>query len=187
MLIRQFKVVFYFAIIGVVVLLVLSTNDILFSYIESIIDFKGNNEQVGGSSFSMRVNQLLAAWGEMKRSPIIGNGYSWHYYYLQIFGGHPELLGFESLIFTVLCNSGILGVVVWGCYVFFLCYLPFHYLKRKEDIYTIVSFVFYYIAYACVTGDFSGYFFLWFYTIMFSMSYKGIVYSKRMLILKSLK
>lgn len=186
-LIREFKVMFYVAMISLVALLVLATNDILSDYIQSIFDFKGSNELANGSSFSMRINQLLAAFREMGRSPILGNGYCWHSYYLQTFGYHPDLLAFESLIFTILCDSGILGVAVWFGYVFLLCYLPFRYLKQKEDIYIIVSFVFYYIAYSCVTGDFSGYFFLWFYTIMFSMSYKGIVYSKRMLILKSLK
>jgi hypothetical protein len=173
--------------ISVVALFVLSTNDVLSDYIQSIFDFKGSNELANGSNFSMRTNQLLAAFREMGRNPIIGNGYSWHSYYLQTFGDHPDLLAFESLIFTVLCNSGILGVAVWLGYLFLLCFLPFRYLKQKEDIYIIVSFVFYYIAYACVTGDFSGYFFLWFYTIMFSLSYKKMKCLEQMLFLKSIK
>lgn len=186
-LIRQFKVVIYVAMISVVALFVLSTNDVLSDYIQSIFDFKGSNELANGSNFSMRTNQLLAAFREMGRNPIIGNGYSWHSYYLQTFGDHPDLLAFESLIFTVLCNSGILGVAVWLGYLFLLCFLPFRYLKQKEDIYIIVSFVFYYIAYSCVTGDFSGYFFLWFYTIMFSLSYKKMKSLEQMLFLKSIK
>lgn len=186
-LIRQFKVVIYVAMISVVALFVLSTNDVLSDYIQSIFDLKGSNELANGSNFSMRTNQLLAAFREMERNPIIGNGYSWHCYYLQTFGDHPELLAFESLVFTILCNSGILGVVVWGGYLFFLCFLPFYYLERKEDIYTIVSYVFYYIAFACVTGDFSGYFFLWFYIIMFCLSYKEKIYSKKILVLRTLR
>ena len=173
--------------ISVVALFVLSTNDVLSDYIQSIFDLKGSNELANGSNFSMRTNQLLAAFREMERNPIIGNGYSWHCYYLQTFGDHPELLAFESLVFTILCNSGILGVVVWGGYLFFLCFLPFYYLERKEDIYTIVSYVFYYIAFACVTGDFSGYFFLWFYIIMFCLSYKEKIYSKKILVLRTLR
>ena len=183
---RQFKIFLYSAAIGALLLLVLSFNDFLFGYVMSIFDFSDNNEIANGSSFSMRLNQLSAALKEMGKSPLWGNGYSWHSYYLTKYGDHPELLAFESLVFTILCDSGVWGVICWILYLILLLALPFYYLKQKEDIILIVCFVFYYFSYVCVTGDYAGYFFLWFYILMLGMSYKKDICAKKKIILEKL-
>lgn len=175
---RQIKVFLYTILIGVVLLLILSTNDFLYGYVASIFDLSDKNEIANGSSFSMRLNQLSAAFKEMARSPIIGNGYGWHLLYLQKYGGHPDLLGFESLVFTVICDFGVWGVLVWICYIISLLILPIRLLKNKESVTLIQCFVLYYVAYACVTGDFAGYYFLWFYVIMVAISYREIKVEK---------
>lgn len=183
---RQFKVLAYSLLIGLVFLLILSTNDFLYGYVASIFDWSDKSEVANGSNFSMRANQLMAAFKEMERSPIIGNGYSWHLYYLQSYDNHPELFGFESLVFTVLCDWGIWGVLVWIVYVISLLAVPHYLLKDSESVILIQCFVFYYVAYACVTGDYAAYYFLWFYVIMLGLSYRTNMVRKQNKILLNL-
>lgn len=79
----------------------------------SIVDTSGQNSNVSGSSIPMRLEQLEGTLVEIEESPLFGKGYGWTQYYMEEKGGHPILLAFESLIFIILCNSGIIGVFVW--------------------------------------------------------------------------
>jgi len=183
---RQIKLLLYSGLTCLLILLLITTNDLLFSYVSSIFDFSGDASVSQGSSFEMRFNQLGAALKEMKDSPFIGKGYNWHQYYMETEGDHPELLAFESLIFTILCNSGLLGVIIWVSYVLMLLFIPKFILKDKDDIIILQCLTCYYFVYSIITGDFGVRFFCWFYAILFGMSYHKIKLDSKLSVLKKI-
>lgn len=62
---------------------------------------------VGGSSFEYRLFQLKYTINHVADSPLFGMGWGAMYYK----GAHPDMNGWESIIFTTLFQSGYLGVV----------------------------------------------------------------------------
>jgi hypothetical protein len=132
------------------------------SYLLSITEFNGS--EAGGSSLSMRLDQLMGCFNEIRNDLFLGHGYEWHEYYNQIIGPHPILYGFESLIFVILCDQGIIGLFVW----IFFCFYYFH---CQKDIFFQLIFV-YYLSYSVTTGEF-GYmkYFLFFFSVMSAMKF----------------
>lgn len=139
----------------------------LSDYIGSIISPKEKADEVSGSSIELRMNQLEGAFDEISDNVLAGKGYGWNRDYQVKNGDHPVLLAFESLIFMILCNNGLLGFVFWGLY--FLLYL--HYVNSMvwEPKYRALfkTLIIFYFSYACITGDY-GYmaYFVLFYTLM---------------------
>jgi len=125
----------------------------------------GDNDAVRGSSFEMRIKQFEGCLSEIKNCFIEGKGFGWTGYYIREYGGHPTMLHFESLIIVVLCNMGLIGVLIWTM----MTYTIFRYNNIVERSYAAMLnalFVFY-VAYACITGEY-GYmqYFIIFYTLM---------------------
>ena len=113
----------------------------------------------------MRLNQLEGAIKEGSKNPLFGLGYGWTGYYHSLKGDHPVCLAFESLIYVIICNSGIFGFFLWT-------YMVVKYLKinRKMKLNENVLFdclMVYYLSYSCITGEY-GYMkmFLIFYVLM---------------------
>ena len=75
------------------------------------------------------------------------------------------MLFFESLIFVILCDSGIIGIILW----IIMSIMILRYNKRSVSTITILlnTLFIFYIAYACITGEY-GYmqYFILFYILM---------------------
>ena len=148
---KEFKFLFYLSIIVFLGLFffVISNNE-LANYLLSIIDFSGKSSQVSGSSLNMRINQLLGCFDILGNNLLIGNGFSWNTYYMNINGDHPVLLAFESLLFVVLCNSGFVGILLW-IYFFFNILRKRIYMLKQDKIY-LQMLLFAYLGFALLTG-----------------------------------
>lgn len=157
--------------VGVVVLLAyicLLTIPGLNEYLGSALD--QSSQDVRGSSIEMRLEQLDGAFKEVSSNFLIGHGYSWHSYYINTKGSHPSLLFFESLFYMVLCDQGILGIIVWVIFVLLYMKVNRFYVKDSTMLDCLIVF---YVSYSCITGEY-GYasLFMIFYIIMFYLSEK---------------
>lgn len=69
---------------------------------------------VGGSNMELRIRQVLYPFIEIKDNLLLGHGFGWCSTYLSINQNiHPILYGFETILSTVICQSGILGIVLY--------------------------------------------------------------------------
>lgn len=149
-----------FFILGV---FILSAIPPVYDYVSSI--FVKSGSDVGGSSLEMRLDQLAGAFEEINNNVLLGKGYGWSRDYVIQNENHPILLGFESIIFVVLCNNGIIGIILYGLFV----YLYFHYIKTnvsESDVPLFVSILVFYLAYETITGEFAFQHFMLFYTLV---------------------
>lgn len=64
---------------------------------------------ITGSSASFREYQFYYTLKQIKDNWLIGNGWGSMYY-----KDHPDMFGWESIIFTTLMQFGIFGVLLWG-------------------------------------------------------------------------
>lgn len=129
-------------------------------YVSSISDINNKEQNVNGSSVEMRLEQLNGALKEIRNCPFVGKGYGWTSNYLLTKGDHPVLLAFESYIFIILCDNGILGLLAWA-FTLILIYKESRKFKNRGNI--IFTLFITYITYSCVTGEY-GYLK---YTILF--------------------
>ena len=163
--VRNFKVMLAFTVLTIIGYFVLSNIPDLSSYIGSIADIHNNNQAVKGSSVEMRLAQLEGCFNEINNCYLQGKGFGWTGYYVSLRGDHPIILSFESLIYVVLCNSGFIGVGLWG--VMILKIMRFNMGFQRETSALLNSLLVFYIAYSCITGEY-GYmqFFIIFYVLM---------------------
>lgn len=140
-------------------------------YIASIANSNDSNTQ--GSSLDMRISQLEACFNIIKQNPIFGNGIGWTSWYLEKHvGGHPQALYFESLLFSVMCNMGIIGIVIWCIFAISYIRTVSYYVSEKPKRTILYSLFVFYLAYTGITGDY-GYLILMaiFYVIIMGYSY----------------
>lgn len=99
-------------------------------YLQSAVFFWDNSysEKAGivGSNIAMRENQLNSAIKIMEKNPIGGVGYNYQYYVAEK-GISTDLLGFESIVFKLLVEQGIIGLISF----FFVLYLLWKYTMEK--------------------------------------------------------
>ena len=144
---------------------------VLTKYIPSLSDYLGSiiaqssSSSIAGSSMEMRYGQLQGCIQEIQDTPLEGKGYGWTTYYSHNIGIHPTILGFESLIYVILCNSGILGVILW--IIMSLLIVLYNNWSERPIAALLNSMFVFYIAYACITGEY-GYmqYFILFYVLM---------------------
>lgn len=125
-----------------------------------------SSSEVGGSSIEMRLEQLDAAFDEVRNCMVFGKGYGYNSYYWTIHGTHPRLYSFESLIFVILCNYGLVGFLIWGI-MFYKIFRFSKQMREKSLGLFIVLLITYYISFTCITGEY-GYmkYFLIFYSLL---------------------
>lgn len=130
--------------------------------------FDQSSQNVRGSSIEMRLGQLEGAFAEIKNNFLLGHGYGWTSYYLTNHDSHPSLLYFESLLYIVLCDQGIMGIVFWTFFVLIYMQVNRTYVKDSTMLDCLVVF---YLSYSCITGEY-GYikFFVIYYIIMCFLS-----------------
>lgn len=139
-------------------------------YIASIAN--SNDSNTNGSSLDMRISQLEACVNIMNQNPFFGNGIGWTSWYLEKFDGHPQALYFESLLFSVMCNMGIVGIVIWCIFAISYIRTVSYYVSDKPKRTILYSLLIFYLAYTGITGDY-GYLMLMaiFYVIIMGYSY----------------
>lgn len=139
-------------------------------YMASIIS--SDDSETRGSSISMRLEQLEGCIQIVKDNFLTGKGYGWSNWYNETRGTHPKALWFESILFTVLVNTGILGMILWGFVI--IGYYKYIVVKIK-DTYTRAIFLalfLYYLVYSLITGDFGINYFLIFYVVLLGITPK---------------
>lgn len=162
---RNYKLLFYFFIIGAISYSIISEIPELSSYLGSITDINNKNADVSGSSFEMRINQLYGAIDIAQQNPLCGLGYGWTGYYQSLKGDHPVCLAFESLIYMIVCNQGILGFLIW--IILIVKYFKVNRMYKSKNVIIVSSLMVFYISYSCITGEY-GYMskFLIFYILI---------------------
>lgn len=143
---------------------VVQSNEDLSNLFASFTDITGENNNIKGSSISMRLNQFDGAVNEVKGVELVGKGFGWNNYYQSINGDHPILLAFESIIFILICNTGFIGILIWAFFFVLLFKLQRNILKKMPDVFLMDSFLIIYILYTIGTGDYG-------YTQIFSFYY----------------
>lgn len=161
---NKFRLSVRYLVYLVFILILISQIPYLATYIGSIMG--GGSDDISGSSIEMRLFQYAGCLQEFEDSPIFGKGYAWHKYYLDEFGDHPILFAFESLVYIVLCDGGLLGVIIWILFAV----LIYKYAKHNagENFVFVLMLFSFYFSYSCITGEY-GYmkFFMLFYILIF--------------------
>lgn len=141
-------------------------------YVNSVIN-PNSDTNVKGSSLDMRISQLYGCIGIIDNSPFFGKGIGWTGWYIAKYDGHPQALYFESLLFSVLCNMGGVGIVLWCVLCYMYCLTIKRYFVKKKNKAVLYALLIYYLAYTGITGDY-GYLpqFVLFYTVLFSLCKK---------------
>ena len=140
-------------------------------YFSDVSDIS-DRSNISGSNLEMRLSQLRGCFKEINDCMLIGKGFAWHSYYMSIKVVHPEILAFESLIFVILCDHGILGIFIYASMVIILLYTQRLFIKDYTDRLLLTCYVVFYLSYCIFTGDYS-YMKIWllFYYITFSEMY----------------
>lgn len=136
----------------------------------SMIDVSGDKYDMHGSSIPMRLNQLDGTISEIQQNGFwVGKGYGWTSYYIKTYGIHPVMSSFESLIFYVLLNSGVLGAICWSIFFLLIFRCNRKYITSKQDVFLLDAYTIIYISYAIGTGEY-GYisFFSMFYALLYA-------------------
>lgn len=92
---------------------------------------------IHGSSFSMRVEQVLYPFVLVADNFLFGKGFGWHTYYLSEHELHPVLQGFESIITVAISDGGFCGLILWS----YLFYISYKYSSLKDKKKNIIRFL----------------------------------------------
>lgn len=165
---HKFRYFVYAAIAALVIiyglpLISTTANDYLMSI------FSTDNE-IQGSSVSMRLDQMEGCFNIVADSLIFGKGYDWTGAYNAVYGQHPVALYFESIVFYILCNTGILGFFIWGYFVY-LYYKLVEKLNDKTLKLVLLSMLVYFLVFTLITGLFGLKYFILFYTLSIGSIY----------------
>lgn len=161
---RNIRYIFIFISFLIISFFVISLTP-LSGYIDSIVSPQKSDTEISGSSLDMRLNQLDGALYEIRDNVILGKGYGWNRYYQKNNGDHPVLLAFESLLFVILCNNGLLGFIVWFIYfVIYYKYVNSRFLNLKEKT-LFKSIMCFYIIFSFITGEYE---YMWFFVLFFT-------------------
>lgn len=142
-------------------------------FLNSIVFFWQESEKtVSGSSFLLRIGQLYSSFeiiSSNSNSLLFGLGHNWcNMYALSHDGMHPDLYGFESIVFVGLIEFGIIGFFFLTLGLYFL-YLELSLKFGKSSVITAV--VFGYLTFQVFTGDYSSDHFLIFTLLMIKNQY----------------
>lgn len=167
---RNFKYVLYGAIGTTgIYLFIITLLPSLQDFALSIIDSDSRN--VSGSSINMRIDQLYGCFDIIKYNLLEGMGYDWTMYYMADKVVHPVLLAFESVIYVVLCNQGLLGMGIWTIFIGWLIYdiRGFTDLTSRAMLLGILA---YYLIFSTITGEY-GYmkYFILYYIVAIGFCY----------------
>jgi hypothetical protein len=166
---RNWKIFAFTFIAAIIAFFVIESNESLSNLFSSFTDVTGKKSEVKGSSITMRLNQLQGAFDEIEDHLLVGKGYNWSNSYLAVNEVHPVLLGFESLIFIVLCNHGLVGIGIWVTFFILLFRTQRKMELSRDDVLLMDCMVIIFFSYAILTGEY-GYlsFFAAYYVFLMS-------------------
>lgn len=115
------------------------------AFLESSIFFWNDKlrdqNDIGGSSMALRLDQITYCFTEVKKNILFGKGFGWTRYYLDnIRDFHPRLAGFENIISFAVCNGGIFGLFLW----FYMIFRSYKYSianTQEKKFYSLLSLV----------------------------------------------
>ena len=89
-------------------------------FFESTVLFWDDSAQassaVKGSTTQLRFDQLAGAFDMINAAPLVGLGPGYIKWYSSNYGVHPVMMGFESIVFSALVETGILGLIFWSLF-----------------------------------------------------------------------
>lgn len=162
-----------FIFYSIIIILFVFAGSALFiqdDYIKSIIFFWEDNQNISGSSKELRINQLYATFkliDDNLQSALFGLGNNWCQEYANHNGLHPELYGFESILFSGLINYGYIGFFLYYGYIFATFYkLNNKYTINKRARIHLNSFLITALCFFIFTGSYGFNLFIISYFIM---------------------
>lgn len=144
-----FGILGFIAVFYIVSLISLDAKDYLMSIVNS------DDSITQGSSLNMRIEQLQGSFDIVRNDLLLGKGYGWTQWYNSTFGGHPKARFFESIIYCVLVNTGIVGFVLWGWFVVKYYFFAKVNIEDKFLRMAVLALLFYFLIYCGITGDFN--------------------------------
>ena len=163
---KKFKYFLYAVGFGIFFLFALSFNDKLYDYFYSTVNSSKTENK--GSDLDMRITQWEGCLEEVGSNVLTGNGYRYTSYYESKFGPHPKAYTFESLIFVIYTNWGVLGFLLWGV-MFYMIFKQNHSrFRRKWYSIHLDALLLLYIIFSTVTGE---YHFLSWFALFYAISY----------------
>jgi hypothetical protein len=102
-------------------------------------DNLANTNDIGGSNWQMRVDQMTYCFALIRDNLLFGKGFGWTLYYLSNFGPHPILMGFENIISDAVSNGGICGLLLW-IFIFYSSYKYSSKNDKKKLFYILFTF-----------------------------------------------
>lgn len=139
-------------------------------YIRSIIFFWENNQNISGSSKDLRIDQLNAVFkliDDNLQASLFGLGNNWCQEYANKNGIHPELYGFESILFSGIINYGLIGFLLYYGGIFFAFYrMNKRYAPNKKIRFHLNSFLITAFCFFLFTGTYGFNLFITSYFIM---------------------
>ncbi len=81
---------------------------------------------ITGSSLEMRLDQFSGVFSLIQDSLLFGNGRLFILEYLTNYGGHPVLLGFESILFSIPIMYGLVGTAAYFAFFTVVFKSSFH-------------------------------------------------------------
>ena len=137
-------------------------------YVMSI--FSQEESTLKGSSIDMRLEQLEGCFEIVQNDLLLGKGYGWSKWYNATFGTHPTALWFESISFSTLVNTGLLGIILWIIFgIKYHKYVKHNIVNPALQIVLLTLFV-YFITFCMITGEFGLTYFYVFYTIIICLN-----------------
>lgn len=155
------------SLLGIAALIIILSlaSDLFFDYLTSAFQIFGKSE-IKGSSASMRIDQLAGSFNEIEGVELVGKGYGWTRHYLSSVGSHPVILAFESLLFVIICDNGLIGVFIWLLFAIMFYFNHFNNFSPKNRS-LLNLFVLIYFLFSSVTGEYDYMqFFVVYYTFL---------------------
>ena len=165
--------------IGITIVLNTPGLEILANFIRSsfffwndsmVISISGGNV---GSTFEMRIGQILYPFIEISNNFLFGHGKGWCAYYLSTHPFHPIMFGFETITSRIICEYGLVGIPLYT-YVFINSYKYSEPKGEKSTNYSML-YVFTVLVMSIATG--LDYYYLFFVYIVFI--HKVLIFSRR--------
>ena len=168
---KKVKNFFSVVIVGAVVLyfvMRLPSFENTINYLKASIIFWDDNIVQGvssmelGSTFEMRIDQILYPFIEIQNNPFFGHGAKWCAYYLSEHPFHPIMYGFETILSRITCEYGLLGFGIFY-YIFYCSYKYSRYVNKNGTNYSLL-YILTIIVMAIATG--LDYYYLFFLSII---------------------
>lgn len=113
------------------------------------------DSSIGGSSLSMRLTQLQTVWGYITDHLWLGNGWGFFNIDLGFITGSSQdgdLHGLESVLFKLLLESGIVGLLFYLFFWLSLLIIIWKYRNSNERAFTI-ALISSYLSFSLMTGE----------------------------------